>query len=194
MGFVEIIGQGLGAIFAGGATGLLGTWLTARTEMKRLKEQNRHDEIMAVHAMESMKLEAQLKLDQTVVEGQITEELAAYDTLKASFEQDKSTYFKITGVKWVDSIGGMLFGFVDFVRGMIRPVITIGMAYIVIEIHNELLMLMNNMPDPPLTQDQAFRVYMNLNNIVLYIAATTILWWFGTRVKNLKLGWLGAHE
>ncbi len=177
---LEILGQSIGSILAGGATGLLGSVISVWGAFREKKEQNQHEQKMQELALRAMELEAKLKLDQTIVEGDIKEELAALETMRASYAHDEARYFKYTGVKWIDGMGGFLFGLVDFVRGMIRPLITIGMAFVVVEIHNELLRLMENLPQP-LTPAEAAEIYSNLNNTVLYIATTVILWWFGAR-------------
>lgn len=186
---LEILGQSLGAILAGGATGILGSLISLAGEFKKIKEQHRHEERMQEIAIRSMEIEAKLKLEQTAVEGEIKEELAALETLRASYGHDKATYFKYTGIKWIDGMGGFLFGLVDFVRGMIRPVITIGMALVAVEVHNELIAMMDRMQQP-LTQDQAATIYANLNNVILYITTTVILWWFGTRAGASSMRWM----
>lgn len=177
---LEILGQSIGAILAGGATGLLGSVISMFGAYRKVKQQHRHEEKMQELATKSMEIEAKLKLDQTVVEGDIKESLAALETLRASYDHDKATYFKGTGVKVIDGFVGLLFGLIDFVRGMIRPAITGFMAIVVVRTHEELVVLRQDM-NVEFSAEQVYLLYSNLNNIMLYVATTVILWWFGTR-------------
>lgn len=186
---LEILGQSLGAILAGGATGILGSLISLAGEFKKIREQHRHEEAMQEIAIRSMEIEAELRLEQTAVEGEIKEELAALETLRASYDHDKATYYKSTGVKWVDGIVGFFFGLVDIIRGFIRPVVTVLMAVVAIEVHNELIAMMAQM-EQPLTTDQAATIYANMNNVIFYITTTVILWWFGTRAGASSMRWM----
>lgn len=186
---LEVLGQSIGAILAGGATGIFGSVISLFGEFKKIKEQHRHEEKMTELATASMQIEAKLKLEQTVTEGEIQEEMAALETLRASYDHDKATYYKKTGVKFIDGFVGFFFGLVDVVRGFIRPAITIAMALVAVEVHNELIVMMGRM-EQPLTPEQAAQIYANMNNVIFFIATTVILWWFGTRAGASSMRWM----
>jgi len=186
---LEVLGQSIGAILAGGATGIFGSVVSLVGEFKKIREQHRHEEQMQELAIKSMEIEAKLKLEQTVAEGEIAEELAALETLRSSYDHDKATYYKQTGIKWIDGTVGFGMGTVDLVRGLIRPVVTIAMALVAVEVHNELIAMMSQM-EQPLTPAEAASIYANLNNVILYITTTVILWWFGTRAGASSMRWM----
>jgi len=186
---LEVLGQSIGAILAGGATGILGSLISLAGEFKKIKEQHRHEEKMQEIAIKSMEIEAKLKLEQTVAEGEIKEELAALETLRSSYDHDKATYFQKSGIRWLDGMVAFGMGTVDLVRGLIRPVITILMALVAIEVHNELIVMMAQM-EQPISPEQAAIIYANLNNVILYITTTVILWWFGTRAGASSMRWM----
>lgn len=190
---LDVLGQSIGAILAGGATGILGSLISLAGEFKKIKEQHRHEERMTELATESMQIEAKLKLEQTVTEGEIQQQLAALETLRASYDHDKATYYTKTGVKIIDGFVGFCFGLVDVIRGFIRPVITVLMALVAIEVHNEMINMMAQM-EQPLTPEQAAQIYANMNNVIFFIATTVILWWFGTRAGAASTRWMQSMK
>lgn len=179
---------GGGASILGGLTGLFGSWITSRQERKLLEVKNAHDEKMHALTNETMKLEAELKLEQTRVEADAAQEIEAAQTFRASYEHDQRKYTE--GPLGMVSTGFMVA--VDFFRGMIRPTVTVLMIVIMIMMHTEIREYIDALPPPDTFADSKemykymSNIYSDLTDASIYVATTVVLWWFGVRGSRKK--------
>ena len=173
-------------LLTGGAGGILGTigqgvfsWLKRRETQAHelaMREQDRLDmEAEAKLGLQQVELEGDkaielaeaegaqaLRLAQT--EGATARDVAAQASLRASYSHDKATY------------GG---GFVDKLRGIVRPYVTLT--------NSTILSFLAFMSYMSLEGELAAEVNQQIITTFLGLISLTITWWFGGRIID-KIG------
>ena len=186
----------------GGVTGLLGNvvsgifkYKNTKLEMERDVVQNTHDLAMLEAETKAMIMEAKanIKVTQAQVEGAIE-----IEDSKAFIESQKQGNKTLLDNQWVNallsvdnkwakivtvpiaSLISILFGFVDFLRGIIRPVLTAylcgvttwatWMAWQIMQAHGVAL-----------TAIEATAIFNDVTSIVTYLTVSCVTWWFGDR-------------
>lgn len=181
-------------ILLGGLTGLIGSAVTSIFNFKT--EKLRGDiKIKTIEAETNAMIEeakANIAITRAEVEGEI--EIADSNAFMESQKQGNKALF---GNKWIDKLleieGGwrviaypaavlvsLLFGFVDFIRGLMRPALTIyltGLATWVTWKSYSLLVLTKS----AITTSEAVVIFSDATSIVMYLTTTVICWWFGSR-------------
>ena len=152
------------AILTGGATGLLGTILSGATAYFERRQRNRHEIELRRVDLAIARSEAAGVERVAAIEAESAETQAELGALAESH--------RAAAVRWSTGESGWLV-FVDVVRGLMRPVLTLVSLAAAITIYWSL-------PFAPTGDEVASRVV----DTVLYIATTTVLWWFGTRPKR----------
>jgi hypothetical protein len=179
---LDWIGDALGAIVSGGATGLLGAGISLFGEIKKQKMVFDHEENMSRLNREAMQAEAEMKIKVATTEGAVKVELGEMEAFKESIKNDFASYTKgqdlTSAQKWLMVI-------VDFLRGMIRPSMTLYMALLTTLIYVEVMNKVGGL-ESLLNQDAALALANQIILVILYITSTVILWWFGTRQKIIQ--------
>lgn len=169
------------AILSGGATGLLGAGLQVVGNYFTDRQKNKHELALRKVEMDSMKMEAELALGKAQQEAQAAMAVAEQQSFDKSLLADKATYVPESAdprIAWV-------LVWIDFLRGLIRPAITVWMAYLLVKLQNDLQKHTGGLQSLPVTAIED--LYNNVILTTLYIITTVILWWFGTRApQNLK--------
>lgn len=173
---MDILGSALGAIFGGGATGLFGSFMSGWLELKKQKLQNEHESQMAEHELAVMDKETERQVSISRIEADAQIQVADAQLMSASYDADQLRYSK-PGNSW-------MMQFVDFVRGLIRPVLTAYLVWVASRILAAVLELLDKMDglSEALLVPMANQVIM----AVLYMAMTALGWWFGTRGKMFQ--------
>lgn len=163
-GGTSAIAGGLGAI-----TGIIGNWLVKREERKTLIIQFDQQ-----HKMAKLNGEQQLQLAsserQTLsVKGNIAVESTEADAFKDSL----AVSAKSVGV-----------GFVDGIRGLMRPLITVFLlvmcTLLAVNIHE----LVGGLES--LSGDSIFQLYRDIILQLLFLTCTAVTWWFGSRPSKQR--------
>ena len=153
----------LAAILTGGATGLLGTAITAGIGYFERRQRHQQEVELRNLDLQITRAEAESAERVAAIEAESAESAAAMRAIEASHQA--------AGVRWSSGDSRWLVA-VDVVRGLIRPVLTVGFLAFAAVIYAHL---------PPAPHvDVGARVI----DTVLYLATTTTLWWFGTRPKT----------
>ena len=168
---MELLFSLLSTTGAGGIMGLVGSWLTKREERENLKVTNAHEKAMATIRMHEQKLEANhelamadKQLERAQVEGNIAieqGEIAAFNT--SLLQQGKST-----GIAFVEAI-----------RGLMRPAITIYLLVIASIIAYNINGLIGGIKQLP--TEELLMTYKEIIQQLLFLTATAVTWWFGLR-------------
>ena len=181
-------------IILGGITGLFGNIITAWSNYKTQKLKNEHDETMYQFKIQELgaKTDAAIKITEAKISGAV--ELAdskAYDT-----SQEKGNE-KLFAESWIDklfSVDGWLqylatpvavvlamsLGFVDFLKGIMRP----GLTLYLTGVTSWLTWTAYNMLQSAgslITNQQAVDIYNQVTSIVIYLTVSCVTWWFGDR-------------
>lgn len=179
----------------GGVTGLIGNVITGIMSYKTQKLKNEHDVAMIKAQTESMKIEAEMniKVTQAQIEGEV--ELADAQAYVVSQKTGQQQFFS---ERWVDVLfnvegwakficipAGVLvaimFGFVDWLRGFMRPALTIyltGMSTFITYMAWE---IMQKHGLSGMTVTEAIGLYNNVTSIIIYLTVSCVTWWFGDR-------------
>jgi len=178
---LDFIGNAFGAIASGGLTGLIGAGLSLFGELKKQKLANEHEARMAEIEQQGMKLEAELNMRVVETEAEAAVNIEESKAFAASYGNDRRTY--ATGR--LGAFGQALMVIVDFIRGLVRPSVTIYMAVIVTLMYSQILELVGGL-DGALDKATAVELLNQIILVILYVAATVILWWFGVRFRGAK--------
>lgn len=175
---LDFIGNALGAIASGGITGILGAGVSLFGEWKKQQMANMHKERMEELRQDAMELQMAMVREQ----GKIAVDVAEMGAFTASQKNDAASYSVgqelSSGQKW-------LMVFVDFMRGMIRPTMTIYMTVLTTVLYVQVMGLVGGL-EGVITKTDALNLASQIILVILYITTTVILWWFGTRQKVLE--------
>jgi hypothetical protein len=185
----------------GGITGLIGNavggWFKLKQKKLDLdikKMEHKHELEMVTAETKAMIMEAKanIKITQAQVEGAIEIEDA-----KSYMQSQKEGNKNLFSNKWIDALlqvegwwriitlplAGLvstLFGFVDFLRGLIRPALTIYLCGVTTWVTWMAWEIMN-MNGVALTVLEASKIFNDVTSIVTYLTVSCVTWWFGDR-------------
>ena len=155
--------EAIATILTGGATGLLGTVISAAVGHVERKQRHQQEIELRTVDLEIVRSEAASVERVAAIEAESRESEGEWRAIEASHRE--------AAVRWSRGDSRWLVG-VDVVRGLIRPVLTLGFLGLAAVIYFHLPMV------PPAD------VGVRLIDTILYLATTTTLWWFGTRPKS----------
>lgn len=189
---------GLDIIF-GGLTGLIGNVVTGITNYKTKKLEFEHEVLMVKAESEAMKLEAEMNIAVTKaeIEGEI--ELADSAAYIESLKAGQKDFF---GKEWIDKLfnvqgkflgpiaavvgifvaGG--FGFVDWLRGFMRPALTAYLVGLSTVITFMVFNLLQGLKMDPVTPTEAADLFSQVVSIIIYLTVSCVTWWFGDRTMS----------
>ncbi len=173
----------------GVATGLLGNVLTSFTNLKTQKLKNQHEVAMIKVETEAMAAEAamQIKVTETNVAGELARleettygkniELANKPSLNNRLLEK---LFDSPWTAWVATILAFLLGVVDFLKGVMRPGLTLYLVALTSWITYyaaELLTAKQGLMDAIM----AAALFNKVVDIVIYLTVSVVTWWFADR-------------
>jgi len=160
----------LATIFGGGITGLIGSIANAFVKYKLAKLQYEKElELKKLQLQEiAARAEAEVKIQNAAAFKESYKYLAA--------PLFKESYFEKLP-KFVQIVLGTLFGLVDFLRALIRPVLTISLAGTMLYLIFKTVILADSSNITILLIDK----FDALVNTLLYLTITIVAWWFGNR-------------
>lgn len=188
-------------VLLGGLTGLIGTALTEIFKYRNQKLQFDHDAKMVALETAAMKEEAKMQIAITKAEIEGAVELADAQAYKESLKAGQTPMFS---EKWIDrlfSVEGkfgrffavpcavlmaMGFAFTDWLRGLMRPTLTVYLTLMstVITWMAWQIMQQNNIV---MTAQEAIGIYTQATSIVIYLTVSCVTWWFGDRTMAKAL-------
>jgi hypothetical protein len=158
------VGDLILGVLSGGVTGLIGTVISGGMKFFENRQKHGHELAIMQMEMQQMDKEAEIARDIKELDMESKDNQAAWVALQASYKE--STSRMSTG----DSAWLIM---VDVVRGLMRPVITLGllvsMGIIYFTVAAEL------------TAPNGTPMVVSIIQTVLYVGTTAVLWWFGTR-------------
>lgn len=164
---------------SGGLTGLLGTVFSGLIMWKENADKRKHELEMRRVDIEERKTEAEITLKQTNAETEAARFVGELNAFQASQRADKATYsIKDPSNPWLIAV--------DVVRGLIRPVLTIGLVIITTIITFDAIEAMGGYDQ--FLEVQGAQIVIDLVLALVYMTTTAVLWWFGTRAldKSIK--------
>jgi hypothetical protein len=161
---------------AGGIIGVVGSWLTKREERKNIQLQFERDVKLAEIRKDEAKIEADHELaladkqiERAQVEGSVAIDQAEVEAFSEGLKEQSKTY----GIKSVDGI-----------RGLMRPVITVYLLVIATLLTLKINQLVGGLDS--LEMSELKGIYDNVINQMLFLTATAVTWWFGSRPSSQR--------
>lgn len=192
---LETLGTIFGAIFSGGATGIIGVIAQRFADYKNKQldmqlENQRHANAVALREVDAkiMAQEAAAKVQVVTLEGENANKLATIQNEGASDLADSAAFTKSYDLEpklynqgkltprqnWVMVL-------LDAFRGSIRPVLTLYLCVLTTLIYFQARGLL---AQEDLDVDRAMALNDYIVHSILYLTTTIVLWWFGTRNKS----------
>lgn len=156
-------------VLSGGVTGLIGTVISGGMKFFENRQKHGHELAIMEMEMQQMDKEAEIARDIKELDMEGKDRTAAWHALEASYKE--STSRMSTG----DSAWLVM---VDVVRGLMRPVITLGLLVLMAVIYFTTAAELAGPNGTPMT--------VSIIQTVLYVGTTAVLWWFGTRNLSKK--------
>lgn len=202
----EIASGILASVFSGGATGLIGVGLQ---QFFAYKQKQQDIEIVKLNLENSlqlakvetervqMKSQGELQVARVVADGATDvakeatlqdQEEAAVRTFEASIESDSAKYTPVDAFKvdnWATKAGTFMLAFVDAVRGLTRPGLTLYLCGLTSAMFywSSTLAAQQGVT---LDGTQVLAVIQQIMSTVLYVFTTAMVWWFGSRPQSTK--------
>lgn len=182
---LSLLGTALSAILAGGATGLLGMGLQrffdhlkARNDLLMLQAKQAHELAMRDKDAAIMREEWQGRLRVAEREQAGAEAVAETQAFQASLLREPARYSfaptLTTAQQW-------LMVFLDVVRGLIRPALTVYLCALTTYVWYQVRSLLKV---DALQPSEVLELWKMVVGTILYLTTTVVLWWFGTRNKQ----------
>lgn len=176
--------SGLMAIVSGGATGLLGVVAQRLFDHWKLKQENDRLRIIHQHERDMKKLDAEIMMQEWTqrvkvaeVEAAGKEAVADSTAFAASLTAEPKRYSE--GVK-VGKVGAVFLVLADFLRAVVRPGLTVYLAWISTELYFDSEKIMQEAGAHISTLAP---LHNQIVLTLLYLFVTCVTWWFGTRNK-----------
>lgn len=173
---IETIAALLTSGGTGGLIGLVGSWLTKREERKSLEIKFKHEVAMADIRRQEFELEADHELamadkemQRAELEGDIAVQGAELEAFTSSLDESKKSY----GIIIVDAI-----------RGLMRPVITVYLLVVATLCTLKIGSLVGGLES--LDPEMLSATYQSVINQMLFLTATSVTWWFGSRPSSKR--------
>ena len=181
MEFLADIAGGSGII--GSIVGAVGGIASAFVKLKTLKESNRHNFEMTKLGGEQEVSRAVAALKMVEVEGAIKTDLAIEESLQSSFEHDSSMGAWLKG-KDLGPIATAVMATAEFIRMMMRPVLTLASVAYVFHIYGE---YMDLDAAQSMTVDQLAVQIATIVSTIILLATVSFTWWFADRSVSKAL-------
>ena len=151
------------SVLTGGATGLLGTALSAVVDFFQSRQRHAQELDLRRLDIELAKAEAEGAAAHAAIEAQATRERAEWEAMEASYREAARRWSK-PGEGWAMQL-------VDVVRGLTRPALTWSLFALVGVIY--FLLGASDLA--------AVSLRPRIVETVLYLFTAAMLWWFGAR-------------
>lgn len=173
----------------GVVTGLLGNVITSFTNIKTQKLKNQHEVAMIEAETKAMQAEAamQIQITETKVAGELARieeanygkvlELANKPTLDSRIIEK---LFDSPWTAWLGTILTFLLGVVDFLKGVMRPGLTLYLVFLTSWITYyaaDVLSTKQGLMDVSM----ASGLFNKVVDIVIYLTVSVVTWWFADR-------------
>ncbi|AUR96005.1 TMhelix containing protein [Vibrio phage 1.215.B._10N.222.54.F7] len=164
---------------SGGVTGLIGTVFSGVMLWRENANKRKHEIEMRRVDIEERKAEAELTMKQIEAETEATKISAELNAFNSSIQADRATYSS----RGSDSA---VLLFVDAVRGLVRPVLTVALVIITSIVIFDVIEAAGGYDT--VIQAQSAELYADLIHALIYMTTTAVLWWFGAREvkKSIK--------
>ena len=169
--------EAITSILSGGLTGILGSAISRYSEFKTRKLELEVELKRGEQDLKQIELESARDVQIAEREAASAALSAEHAALSASQEADRASYLPSAKTGWTR----FFMGLVDVVRGLMRPSITLYLISLTSWIAYTLYALVQRYQHEAFSATQAFGLWSEVINMVLYLTSAAVLWWFGSR-------------
>lgn len=186
---LDVFGDIVSSVFAGGATGIIGVIAQRWADYKNRQLDLQLKKMEIDGELEKRNLDAKIMAQEWAGRTKVAEvdadgrsDVAESEAFSASFKMEPARYFEGTRPKgFIGNLIALMLASLDYVRGIVRPGLTLYLCIITTMIYLDALALSSM---KTITSDQAFEMVKMINTTILYLTTTCVLWWFGTRNRQ----------
>lgn len=182
---LDIITTIFGSIFSGGATGLLGIAIQRYADYKNRQQNITIEKMRLENEITLRRMDAEIMAQEWAartrvaeVEAAGAESVAESRAFAESFKTEPPRYSE--GTK-LSKMQAWLMVLLDFLRGLIRPGLTVYLCVLTTMIYVQARELLNK---EDLSSVEALEIERQIISTILYLTTTCVLWHFGTRNKQ----------
>lgn len=172
----------LTSVLSGGLTGILGAGIQRFADFMNKKQDIKILELKFAQEVKLKEVDAAIMKEEWAqrtkvaeIEGAAAVGVAEQEAFAKSFEMEPQRYSE--KVK-PGPVAAFMLVLIDFIRGLVRPGLTIYLCVLTTLIYFQARALLN---DQPLTTAEAIALTTTITETVLYLFTTVTLWYFGTR-------------
>lgn len=174
----------LSSLLSGGLTGVIGSIVTNVSDYFEKRAKRKHQLEMRKLDLEEMDREYSFQKSMAAQEQEFKLDERSYDLQEKSYEHDAAAYSKGMQIEkwWLKA----MMVFVDLVRGLVRPALTLFLIWLVWDTRAEVKAIMDaaGIQGNGISPEKAVATYGLIVDMILYMASMTVCWWFGTRPKK----------
>ena len=160
---MEFISGILGPILTGGVTGIIGTGLSGVLALLKKGQNHKYELELRKIDLQEIRLEGAMADKRHALMLEATTVQSQSQALQESYKNARSF---LTSGKRLTPAQTWVMVFIDLVRMMMRPVITLFMVIWLYRIYGN-----TEFPD----------IYEQVASSVIYLTTTVVMWWFGSR-------------
>lgn len=189
MSLLDTVGSAALGVLSGGVTGIFGVAVQRIADYQNKKLDIEREAQSQAHEIAKMKLEGDMmekeyaaRTQIAATEAQGREAVADAGAFAESMRTEPQKYSD--GVKATGWQAGLLV-ILDFIRGLVRPLMTVALLAATIWIYAEAVYALRGLA---MSSEQALQREQVVVGTILYLFTTVTLWWFGTRNKQQAPG------
>ena len=178
----------ISGVMSGGATGLIGVLIQRYFDLQNKKQDIEALKLNLAKSVELSKMESERARLRADADMQISETEADAKVMVGSYEHDEARYIDKESMRKPGKISALIMlmmGFVDFLRGSLRPGMTIYLCFLVSAMFAWVKTLAEQY-GIVMTPEQVLTLITQIIATILYVFTTVTLWWFGTRPPKGK--------
>lgn len=173
----------LGSLFSGASLGIIGSAVSKVADLVKRHQDRKHELALKRLDLEMMDKEHAYLERRAEMEGEVRLEESADGLVAASLRADRATYS--AGHEMGAWAVGLLV-LVDFVRGMIRPLLTVFLIWLVWDTRAEVMGVLHATGFEGMSPERALGLYGMLLELIIFLTSTCVTWWFGSRPERRK--------
>lgn len=175
------------SILGGGVTGVLGVAVQRIADYKNKQldieiQKQKFEQERALRELDAKIMEQEwagrTKVAEVEAEGK--KEVADAEAFAMSYKLEPQQY---SARVQPGKVGGFMLVLLDFLRGIVRPGLTVYLCVLTTMVYSQARQLLEN---EDLDVDQAMEVERLIVSTILYLTTTCVLWWFGTRNRGTQ--------
>lgn len=180
---MDFISGLLSSIIGGGATGILGIAVQRIADYKNRQLDIEITKANHIHEANMREVDAKIMAQEWAartkvaeVEGAVKVDVADSQVFAASFNEPT----QYSSILKPNEKQGWLLVILDFIRGLVRPVLTVYLCVLTTLVYLQARSLLGTQMESV----QAFEVLQKVVDTIMYLTTTCVLWWYGTRNKG----------